>query len=377
MELIRFSQPQRVGHEERYVHEALASPLWHGDGTFTARATQWLVERTGAPAALLTSSCTHALEMSALLLDVGPGDEVICPAFTFPSTVTAFALRGATPVLVDVDPLTLCIDVREVANAITPRTKAVCVVHYGGVAADLTTLLDLLAEHDIPLVEDNAHGIGATWKGQPLGTFGALGTQSWHDTKNLTSGEGGALLVNDLAMLERAEILREKGTDRSRFLRGQVDKYTWTDLGSSYLMSEVSAALLLAQMEGFDSIQERRQGVWDAYARELSSWALDNGVQLMEEPPGCEQPAHLFWLMMPGAAHQGGLIAHLREAGIVAAFHYQALDESPAGQRLARAPRPCPVSHQAAARLVRLPLHADLTEADVDRVLSAVRSYRT
>jgi dTDP-4-amino-4,6-dideoxygalactose transaminase len=375
VDLIRLSQPQTSALERAYVCEALSTPIWHGDGGFTERATAWLVARTATPAALLTTSCTHALELAALLLDLGPGDEVVCPSFTFTSTVTSVALRGATPVLVDVDPVTLNLDVAAVAEALTPHTKAVFVVHYGGVAADLDALLDLLEPRGIPLVEDNAHGIGAYWKGRHLGTFGALGTQSWHDTKNISSGEGGALLVNDTALLRRAEIIREKGTDRARFLRGEVDKYTWTDLGSSYLMSDVSAALLLAQMERFEEIQEARHRVWDAYDERLGQWADDLGVARMRPPPGGEHPAHLYWMMMPTHDDQGGLIRHLREHGIVAAFHYQALDESDAGRRLARAPRPCEVSRRAARRLVRLPLHADLTPEDVDRVVAAVTSY--
>ena len=376
MELIRLSQPQTSALERAYVDRALASMVWHGDGEFTQRATDWLVQRTGTHAGLLTSSCTHALELAALLLDLGPGDEVICPSFTFPSTVTAVALRGATPVLVDVDPHTLNIDVEQVAAALTGRTRAVFAVHYGGVAADLDSLLDLLEPRGIVLVEDNAHGIGALWKGRHLGTFGALGTQSWHDTKNIACGEGGAMLVNDPALLERAEVIREKGTNRRQFLRGDVDKYTWTDLGSSYLLSEISAALLLAQMERFDEIQDARHRVWNAYDVRLLDWADEAGVERMTPTLGSEHPAHLYWMMMPTDDDQSGLIRHLRQREIVAAFHYQALDESAAGRRLTRAPQRCEVSSRAARRLVRLPLHADLTHADVDRVIDAVTSYR-
>jgi len=377
VELIRLSQPQTSALERAYVDRVLTSMVWHGDGEFTERATDWLVQRTGTHGALLTSSCTHALELSALLLELGPGDEVICPSFTFPSTVTAVALRGATPVLVDVDPHTLNIDVEQVAGALTDRTRAVFAVHYGGVAVDIDGLLDLLEPRGIPLVEDNAHGIGALWKGQHLGTFGALGTQSWHDTKNIACGEGGALLVNDPALMQRAEVIREKGTNRRQFLRGEIDKYTWTDHGSSYLLSEISAALLLAQMERFDEIQDARHRVWDAYDVRLLEWAENAGVERMNPTLGSEHPAHLYWMMMPTDDDQAGLIRHLRERDIVAAFHYQALDESVAGRRLAYAPRPCEVSLRASRRLVRLPLHADLTRADVDRIIAAVTSYRT
>jgi dTDP-4-amino-4,6-dideoxygalactose transaminase len=377
VDLIRLSQPQTSALEREYVCQALSTPVWHGDGGFTERATAWLVARTETPAALLTTSCTHALELAALLLELGPGDEVVCPSFTFTSTVTAVALRGATPVLVDVEPETLNLDVAKVADALTPRTKAVFVVHYGGVAADLDDLLDLLEPRGIALVEDNAHGIGAYWKGRHLGTFGVLGTQSWHDTKNISSGEGGALLVNDTALLRRAEIIREKGTDRARFLRGEVDKYTWTDQGSSYLMSDLSAALLLAQMERFDEIQEARHRVWDAYDVRLAQWADDLGVVRMRSVPGGDHPAHLYWMMMPTHDDQSGLIRHLRELDVVAAFHYQSLDESDAGRRLARAPHPCEISRRAARRLVRLPLHAGMTNPDLERVLDGVTSYRS
>lgn len=377
VDLIRLSQPQPSPRAREYVCQALSSDVWHGDGPFTARATAWLVDRTETPAALLTTSCTHALELAALLLELGPGDEVVCPSFTFPSTVTAVALRGATPVLVDVDPETLNLDVACVAEALTPRTKAVFVVHYGGVAAELDDLLDLLEPRGIPLVEDNAHGIGAYWKGRHLGTFGVLGTQSWHDTKNISSGEGGAILVNEPGLLRRAEIIREKGTDRARFLRGEVDKYTWTDQGSSYLMSDLSAALLLGQMEQFDEIQEARHRVWDAYDVRLAEWADELGVVRMRSVPGGDHPAHLYWMMMPSQADQAGLIRHLRERDVVAAFHYQALDESDAGSRLARAPRPCEVARRASRQLLRLPLHAGLSDSDVDRVVEGVTSYRT
>jgi dTDP-4-amino-4,6-dideoxygalactose transaminase len=358
------------------MERALASSVWHGDGSFTTRATQWLLDRTGAHGALLTPSCTHALELAALLLELGPGDEVVCPSFTFPSTVTAVALRGATPVLVDVDPATMNLDVDRVADALTDRTRAVFAVHYGGVAVDLDRLLPLLAPAGIALVEDNAHGIGASWKGRHLGTYGVLGTQSWHDTKNIACGEGGALLVNDRGLMDRAEVIREKGTDRRRFLRGEVDKYTWTDVGSSYLLSDLLSALLLAQMERFDEIQAARQRIWSAYDDQLATWADKYAVVRMSAHPDGVQPAHLYWMTMPSDAHQSGLIAHLRARDIVAAFHYQALDESAAGQRLARTPRPCTVARAASRRLVRLPLHAEMSESDVERVVEGVTSYQ-
>lgn len=375
-DLIRFSTPVRTGREVELVTEAIASAHWHGDGPFTERAHALLREITGAPSVLLTTSCTHALELSGLLLDLGPGDEVLVPSFTFTSTATAIAVRGATPVFVDVEPGTLNLDPVLAAAAVTERTRAIYVVHYGGVGADMHALQAVADEHGLAIVEDNAHGLGARWQGQALGTFGALATQSFHDTKNVTSGEGGALLVNDPALRERAEVIREKGTNRSQFLRGQVDKYTWVDQGSSFLPSDLLAAVLVAQLESFADIQARRHHVWQRYAAELPGWADDHSVRLMRVPEDAEQPAHMFYLLTPTHADQTGLIGHLRERGVVATFHYQPLDASPAGRRLGRTPSPCAVTEHAATHLVRLPLHADLGDADVDRVVDAVTSYR-
>lgn len=375
MATIKFSQPYLGGLEHTYLDEALESSVWHGDGEFSARATEWLVRRTGSPAALLTTSCTHALEMANMLLDIGPGDEVISPSFTFPSAATAIATRGGTPVFVDIRPDTLNVDVAAVEAAITARTKAVCLVHYAGVAADLDALVPVLESRGVALIEDNAHGLGATWRGQHLGTFGDFGTHSWHDTKNVASGEGGALLVRDREQLSRAEILREKGTNRSQFIRGEVDKYTWVDHGSSYLPSDILCALLMAQFERFDTIQARRHAVWDAYHSALGSWATSAGVQMMTVPDGAAHTAHLYYLVMPEPADQSGFIHHLAERDIVSAFHYQPLDDSPAGRHLGRTPFPCSVTARVASRLVRLPLHAGMGDADVDRVVEAVTSY--
>jgi dTDP-4-amino-4,6-dideoxygalactose transaminase len=372
---IPFCRPFRAGLESHHVAAALAGDHWHGDGSYTAGATELLEHITGAHKALLTTSCTHALELAGMLLRLGPGDEVIVPSFTFSSTAAAVAVRGATPVFVDVRPDTFNLDVDLARAAITERTRAVYVVHYAGVAADMGALLTLTQEHGIALVEDNAHGLGATWNGQQLGTFGALATQSFHDTKNVTCGEGGALLVNDPDLVERAEIVREKGTNRSRFLRGQVDKYTWIDTGSSYLPSELLAALLLAQLERFDQIQALRHDVWSAYADQLAPWAEKQGARVMHVPDVAEHPAHMFYLVMPSHADQAGLLQHLRRRGITATFHYQPLHESPAGIKLGRTPAPCPVTVDASLQLVRLPLFAGLTKGDVDRVTDAVTSY--
>lgn len=377
MDRIYFSRPYLAGMEYTNINASLATTSWHGDGDFTRRATAWLLDRTKAHGALLTTSCTHALELAAILLHLGPGDEVIVPSFTFSATATAIVSRGATPVFVDIEPTTLNVDPAAVEAAVTERTKAVFVVHYAGVACDLDAIQTIADRHQLAIVEDNAHGIGAYLRGQHLGTFGTFGTQSWHDTKNVTSGEGGALLINDGQYLERAEIIREKGTNRAVFLRGQVDKYTWVDEGSSYLPSDLLAALLLAQFERFEEIQDRRQYVWHSYADGLPSWAREQGVDLMHVPADRDQPAHMFYIVMPSHADQGGLISHLREKEIVATFHYQPLDSAPAGIRLGRTPSPCTVTADRSARLVRLPLHAGMSKADTQRVLEAVTSYRS
>jgi dTDP-4-amino-4,6-dideoxygalactose transaminase len=374
---IMFSRPFVAGLEAGYLLEVLRSTVWHGDGGFTARATDWLRTYTGAAEALLTTSCTHALEMAAILLDLGPGDEVVCPSFTFPSTATAIAIRGATPVFVDIRPDTLNIDPVAAEAAITDRTRAIFVVHYGGIAADVAEFQRLCAKHGLALVEDNAHALGASWQGRHLGTFGTFGAQSWHDTKNISCGEGGALLINDASFRARAEAIREKGTDRSRFLRGEIDKYSWVDVGSSYLPSDLLSAILLAQFERFEQIQGLRSAVWQAYDEQLGGWADTLGVTRMSVPDGCIHPAHLYFLIMPTLGDQHGLIEHLRAENIVATFHYQPLDSSPAGLRYGRTPAPCTVTANSSQRVVRLPLHPGMSEADASRVIVAIQSYRS
>lgn len=373
---IPFSRPFRAGLEASLMQEALAGDYWQGDGPATARASRLLEEITGAPHALLTTSCTHALELAGMLFDLGPGDEVVVPSFTFSSTAAAVAVRGATPVFADVTPDTLNLDVARAAAAVTERTKAIYVVHYAGVGADMEGLSALAEERGLAIVEDNAHGLGGSWQGRRLGTFGALATQSFHVTKNISCGEGGALLVNDTSLSERAEIIREKGTNRSRFLRGQIDKYTWVDTGSSYLPSDLLAALLVAQLERFEEVQALRHAVWQAYREGTADWADRQGVTQMHVPEGAEHPAHMFYLLMPSGADQDGLLTHLRSRGIVGTFHYQPLHESTAGRRLGRTADPCAVTSDIARRLVRLPLYAGMTEEDVTRVLEGVTSYR-
>jgi dTDP-4-amino-4,6-dideoxygalactose transaminase len=374
--LIPFNRPYLTGVEERYIAEVLKSSHLSGDGAFTKQATQLLRQLTGAQAALVTTSCTHALDMSALLLDLGPGDEVIVPSFTFTSTVNAYCLRGATAVFVDCRADTLNIDERLLKSAITDRTKAIVVVHYAGVAAEMAVINDIAARHGLVVIEDNAHGLGGTYQGKALGTFGAMATQSFHETKNIQCGEGGALVFNDMTYHARAEIIREKGTNRSQFFRGMVDKYRWVDLGSSYLPSEILAAVLVAQLEGFSDIQRRRTEIWETYHRELADWAGAQGVVRPTVPPDRTHAAHLYYLLLPDLESRQQLLAHLAQQGIMATFHYQPLHSAPAGLAHGRtAPDGCPVTDDIADRLVRLPFYTGMTEAEQHRVLTAVRQF--
>jgi dTDP-4-amino-4,6-dideoxygalactose transaminase len=372
---IWFNRPAVTGREQACIAEAIASGHLSGGGTFTVRCREALEAITGAPKVLLTTSCTHALEMAVMLADVGPGDEVICPPFTFVSSVNAFVLRGAAPRFVDIRSDTLNIDERQVEAAITPRTKALMVVHYAGVACDLDRLSDIARRHGLALIEDNAHGLFGRYKGQPLGSRGATSTLSFHETKNLTCGEGGALVINDPALVERAEVLREKGTNRSRFYRGQVDKYTWVDIGSSYLPSELLAAYLWAQIEAREAIQARRHAIWHRYDVELAGWADRHGVRRPTVPEGCEHPAHLFYLLLPSLDARQGLIAHLRARQILAVFHYLPLHLSDQGVQFGGQAGQHPVTEAVADQLVRLPLHYHLSPADQDRVIDAVTSF--
>jgi dTDP-4-amino-4,6-dideoxygalactose transaminase len=369
---IPFNKPHLSGPELRYMREAVERGHISGDGHFTARCRALLEATLGTPAAFLTPSCTHALEMAALLLDIQPGDEVIVPAFTFTSTVNAFVLRGARPVFADIRPDTLNLDERQLPALVTSRTRAIVVVHYAGVGCEMHAIMRVAAGSGIAIVEDNAHGLFGRYRGQPLGTFGVLAAQSFHETKNISAGEGGALLVNHPRYIERAEILREKGTDRGRFFRGQVDKYTWVDVGSSYLLSDILAAYLLAQLEARDIIQATRRRIWSRYAADLAEWAETRGVRLPIVPPHCEQPYHLFYLLMPSLAQRQALIHHLRERGIMAVFHYQPLHLSEMGRRWNGTRGDCPVTEDVSDRLVRLPFYNDLSEADQKAVISAV-----
>jgi dTDP-4-amino-4,6-dideoxygalactose transaminase len=373
--MIPFNKPALWGGEIEYILSAIAKGHISGDGMFTKKAHAFLEEALGVPKVLLTTSCTHALEISALLLNVGPGDEVIVPSFTFVSTVNAFVMRGAAPVFVDIRPDTLNLDERQLLEKITPRTRVIVPVHYAGVGCDMDVIMRVANERDIAVVEDNAHGLFARYRGRLLGTFGQLATQSFHETKNFSCGEGGALLINDTRHVARAEILREKGTNRSAFFRGQIDKYSWVDLGSSYLPSDVLSALLLAQLEAKDRVQASRQRCWDHYALSLRDWADDRGVRLPFIPPHCEHPAHMFYLVMRTLAERQALIAHLKERGIVSVFHYLPLHSSPMGLRFGGKPGDCPVTEDISDRLLRLPLFGQMTDAELESVVTAVREF--
>jgi dTDP-4-amino-4,6-dideoxygalactose transaminase len=372
---IRFSQPYTTGQELPYIQQAIAAGRLAGNNAFTKKCQRLLEESLHVPRVMLTPSCTHALEMAALLLDIAPGDEVILPSFTFVSTANAFVLRGATPVFIDIRPDTLNMDERLLPDLITPRTKAIIPVHYAGVGCAMDMILPLAYDHGIKVVEDNAHGLFGTYHGQYLGTFGTLSTLSFHDTKNFTCGEGGALLVNDPAYIERAEIVREKGTDRSRFFRGEVDKYTWVDVGSSFLLGEIPAAFLLAQLEARDMIQTQRRHIWDFYREHLGAWAASHGVQLPTIPPNVEQAYHMFYLLMPDLDQRQAFIAHLKEHGISAVFHYIPLHLSAMGAKFGGRAGDCPVTEDLSERLVRLPFHNNLTGTDLEYIIETILNY--
>jgi dTDP-4-amino-4,6-dideoxygalactose transaminase len=373
---IPFNRPCLAGNEYEYIAQAIANGHASGDGPFTRRCHELLEKELGSAKVLLTTSCTHALEMAALLLDCGPGDEVIVPSFTFVSTANAFALRGARLVFADIRPDTLNLDESRMESLITPRTKAIVVVHYAGVSCEMNSILAIAARHGVAVVEDNAHSLFSRYRGRYTGTFGCLATQSFHETKNFTCGEGGALIVNDSDFVERALVIREKGTNRSRFFRGEVDKYTWVDLGSSYLPSDLLAAFLLAQFEGRDSVQEKRRKVWDRYYEALARWAEGEGVRLPVIPTECEQAYHMFYLLLPSPESRDALISHLKARGILSVFHYTPLHLSRAGKMFAAGAADCPVTEHVSERLLRLPFYNDLGESDQQHVVASVTQFR-
>lgn len=372
---IPFNRPTFLGSETAYIADSLSTSHISGDGKYSQKCHEFLQQRLGVSRAFLTTSCTHALEMAALLLDIRPGDEVIVPSFTFVSSINAFVLRGAKPVFADIRPDTLNLDERKLPGLITERTRAIVLVHYAGVACEMDAIMALALEYGIAVVEDSAHALFSRYKGRYLGTFGQLATQSFHETKNFTCGEGGALLVNDDSMIERAEIIREKGTNRGRFFRGQVDKYTWVDLGSSYLPSDMLAAYLWGQFERATDIQARRRAIWHRYDDCLSAWASTHAVQLPSVPDYCDQSYHMYFLVLPSFNVRTALIQHLKDHGILSVFHYLPLNLSDMGQRYGGKAGDCPVAESVADRLLRLPFFYALTPSEQDDVVDAVLSF--
>lgn len=375
MARVPFNIPPFYGTEEDYMHEAVAAHKICGDGTFTKRANAWLEERTGAKKALLTLSGSTSLDMSAILLDIKPGDEVILPSFTFSSTANAFVLRGATLVFVDIRPDTMNIDERLIEDAITPKTKAIVPMHYAGVACEMDTIMEIANRRGIAVVEDAAQAVMSTYKGRALGTIGDMGCFSFHETKNYSMGEGGALLINDARYIERAEIIREKGTDRSKFLRGQIDKYTWVDLGSSYLPSELNAAYLMAQLDHADEINDDRLSTWHHYHEAFMSLANEGRIELPFVPMDCKHNAHMYYIKTKDIEERSALIRHLNEHDIGAVFHYIPLHSAPAGLRFGRFHGEDRYTTKESERLLRLPMFFRLPREDADRVIEAVYAF--
>lgn len=361
-----------TGRELAYIAEAHRNHRLAGDGPFTAKCSRWLEERCGAKKALLTHSCTAALDMAAILAGIGPGDEVIMPSYTFVSTANAFVLRGGVPVFVDVRADTLNLDERLVEAALTPRTRAIVPVHYAGVGCEMEPILEIAARRGLTVIEDAAQGLMTEHRGRALGAFGALGALSFHETKNVISGEGGALLVNDARLIERAEIVREKGTNRSRFFRGEVDKYTWVDIGSSYLPGEIIAAFLWAQLEDAESITAQRVALWNRYHERLEACERAGRVRRPVIPPGCRHNAHLYYILLPSLEHRVRLTERLRARGIGAVFHYVPLHSSPAGRRYGRTASAMTNTERAGDCLLRLPLWLGMDPGAADAVAEEI-----
>lgn len=370
---IPFNKPFIIENEFRYMRDAIAGGILRGDGPYTQRCHRLMEQKFGCRKALLVHSGTAALEMAALLLDIKPGDEVIMPSYTFVSTANAFVIRGGVPVFVDIRQDTLNIDEKLIENAITPKTKAICCVHYAGVACEMDTIMDIARRHGLYVVEDAAQGVGSAYKGRPLGTIGHLGCFSFHETKNVICGEGGALIVNDEAFVGRAEILREKGTNRSQFFRGEVDKYTWVDIGSSYLPSDMVAAFLYSQLENMDRINAHRLALWNEYDAFFRLY--DGRIRLPIVPPECRHNAHMYYLLLPTLEQRSAFIAHMKARGINPVFHYVPLHSSPAGRRFGHTPMPMPVTDRIGDTLVRLPLFYGLDEAQMDEIRDCAAAF--
>lgn len=373
---ITFNRPYWIGNETDLIAKAFENKWVSGDGPFTKKVEAMLVAQLQGPErVLLTTSCTHALEMAAILLDLTPGDEVIVPSYTFVSTALAFVMRGATPVFADIRPDTLNIDEEQLPALVSERTRAIVPVHYGGVGCEMEAIMELACKHNLVVIEDNAHGLYGRYRGRFLGTWGHLATQSFHETKNITCGEGGALVINDPRYIERAEIIREKGTNRTRFFRGQVDKYTWVDKGSSYVMSDILSAFLYGQLSHAEDIQRARRRVWEGYWHPLQAWAKENHIGLPTIPEHCEQAYHMFYLLMPSLEARNALIQHLKSHDIAAVFHYLPLHQSEMGHRHGKAPLGCPVTESISDRLLRLPFFTAMDGETQQRVIDALLEF--
>ncbi len=366
MKIFPFNKADIQGKEISYIKKATENANVSGDGEFTRKCNSLFETNIGVKKSLLTPSCTHALEMAAILLDIKLGDEVIVPSFTFVSTINAFVLRGAKPVFIDIRSDTLNIDEKQLEGLITPKTKAIIVVHYAGIGCAMNQIMEIANQYKIPVVEDNAHGLFGKYNDQHLGTFGTFATQSFHETKNFTCGEGGALFINDESYIERAEIIREKGTNRSKFFRGEIDKYTWVDFGSSYLMSDLSAAFLFGQLEQRKLIQEKRRTIWKHYFSHLNEWTKENGIQLPFVPEYCKQSYHMFYLIMPSLESRTRFITDLKKNGLHAVFHYLPLHLSPMSKKLSKKRAICPNTEEISNRIVRLPFFTNLNIREID-----------
>lgn len=373
--MIRFNVPPVAGKEFEYIKQAIESKHICGDGDFTKKCNKWIEQTTGCKKALLTTSCTHALEMAALMCDFNEGDEVILPSYTFSSSANCFIPAGATLVFVDVDPKTMNIDPDCIEKAITDKTKAICVMHYAGVACDMDRIMDIAHKHNLIVIEDAAQAVMATYKGKALGTFGTFGCFSFHETKNYSMGEGGALLINDEAYIEKAEILREKGTDRSKFFRGQVDKYSWRDFGSSYLPSELNAAYLWAQLEIADEINQNRLDSWNRYYEALKPLAEEGKIELQKHPEGTQHNAHMFYIKLRNLEERTRFIEHMKANDILTVFHYVPLHSAPAGLKYGRFAGEDVYTTAESDRLVRLPLYYKLDKNDREKVISTILDF--
>lgn len=375
MNEISFNLTPYVGTEKDYVNQAIESRLLAGDGQFTKKASAWLEEKTKANKVLLTTSCTHALEMAALLCDIQPGDEVIMPSYTFVSTADAFVLRGAKIVFVDIRPDTMNIDEKLIEGAITKKTKAIVPVHYAGVACEMDTIEDIARRHNLAVVEDAAQGVMATYKGKHLGTIGDYGCYSFHETKNYSMGEGGAILIKNVDMIDEAEILREKGTNRSKFFRGQIDKYTWVNYGSSYLPSELNAAYLMAQLDAADKIFDNRMSSWNKYYEKLKPLADEGKIELPYIPEECQHNAHMFYIKAKDLEERSAFLAHMRANKIGCVFHYVPLHSAPAGRKFGRFHGQDKYTTKESERLARLPLYYGLSDEDLNRVVEEIYNF--